>query len=127
MNLKQSFGICLKRLREQRSLTQEQLAEMINKTGDGISQIERGVIAPSFDTLELLSRALGVPVRDLFGIDETEVSPKRAKLLADLMDSTRALTTDDLELAVRQVGLVVEHRRIPKTARDRPRPKSGDH
>ena len=124
--MKQSFGICLKRLREQRNLTQEQLAEMINKTGDGISQIERGVIAPSFDTLELLSKALGLPVRDLFGIDETEVSPKRAKLLADLLDSTHKLSTDDLELAVKQVGLVAEHRRAPKTARDRPRPKSGD-
>lgn len=120
--MKQSFGLCLKRLREQRNLTQEQLAEMIGKTGDGISQIERGIIAPSFETLDLLAKALGVPVRDLFGIDEAEASPKRARLLADLMDSTRALSMDDLEMAVRQVGLVAEYRKAPKAARERPKP-----
>ena len=119
MNLKQSLGVSLKRLREQRGLTQEQLAEMIGKTGDGISQMERGVIAPSFETLELLAKALGVSVRDLFGVDEAETSPKRARLLADLMDSIRDMPMDDLEMVVKQVGLVAEHRKPEKRPRDR--------
>ena len=119
MNLKKSFGLCLRRLRDERGLTQQQLADMIDKTSDGISQMERGVIAPSFETLEPLAKALGVPVRDLFSIGEAETSPKRTRLLADLTHSIRDLSEDDLEMAVRQVGLVAEYRKPKKRPRER--------
>ena len=46
--------------------TQEQLAEAAEISVDFLSSMERGVNAPSFETLEKLSQALDVPVKELF-------------------------------------------------------------
>lgn len=65
-DLKQKFGKRLRQLRRERGLTQEQLAEASDLSVDFISLLERGVNAPSFETLEALATILGVPVSDLF-------------------------------------------------------------
>lgn len=64
--LRASFGNRLRQLRLQRSMTQESLAESAGVSVDLISNIERGVNAPSFKTLEKLAKSLHVPVKDLF-------------------------------------------------------------
>jgi transcriptional regulator with XRE-family HTH domain len=69
-NLKTNFGQNLKRLRKTRKLTQEQLAESIGVSVDFISNVERGINGPSFDTLEKLAAVLGVAVVELFQFDE---------------------------------------------------------
>ena len=46
----------LKRLREKRGLTQEQLAEKVMVTRQAVSRWENGETQPSTDTLKLLSR-----------------------------------------------------------------------
>jgi transcriptional regulator with XRE-family HTH domain len=60
------FGKRLVELRTQNGMTQERLAEAANISADFISLIERGIRAPSFVTLERLSKALGVPVNEFF-------------------------------------------------------------
>ena len=65
-DLRKKFGKRLKTLRRQAGLTQEQLAEATNISVDFISLVERGINAPSFDNLEKLAKALGVPYRELF-------------------------------------------------------------
>jgi DNA-binding XRE family transcriptional regulator len=56
----------LKTLREQRELTQVQLAKKVRVTQPYISKLEAGDKAnPSLDVLKRLARALGVPVTDL--------------------------------------------------------------
>ena len=60
------FGRKLRQLRRQRSMTQESLAEGAGVSVDLISNIERGINAPSFETLEKLARSLRVSVKDLF-------------------------------------------------------------
>jgi len=47
-------------------MTQETLAEALNKTPEFISNIERGINAPSFETLEKLETALDLPISELF-------------------------------------------------------------
>ena len=47
-------------------MTQEQFAEYVSVSVDFLSLIERGVNAPSFETLEQMSRRLRLPVRTLF-------------------------------------------------------------
>ena len=69
-NLRAQFGHRLARLRKQRKLTQEKLAEAANISVDFISLMERGQRAPSFDTLERLANALNIKVADLFDFDE---------------------------------------------------------
>jgi transcriptional regulator with XRE-family HTH domain len=64
------FGARLKQLREEKELTQEQLAEVIDVTPQHLSDIERGKYAPRFDKLPLIARTLGKPIRELFFFPE---------------------------------------------------------
>lgn len=59
MNLK-VIGIQIKRAREKKHLTQEQLAEMVNLSTTHISVIERGVKAPKLETFIDIANALDV-------------------------------------------------------------------
>lgn len=65
-DLKQQFGKRLKQLREERGLTQSQLAELIQVEPITISNIEVGRNGAHFKTIEKLTEALGVKARDLF-------------------------------------------------------------
>lgn len=65
-----SFGTRLRYFRKERKLTQEQLAEAVNVSVEFISNVERGVNAPSFRTLEKLSYILKIPVKDFFDFEK---------------------------------------------------------
>jgi transcriptional regulator with XRE-family HTH domain len=47
-------------------MTQEIFAEKLGISVDFLSLIERGISAPSFNTLENISKQLRLPVTDLF-------------------------------------------------------------
>jgi len=68
--LKILFGKRLKQLRRNKGLTQAQLAEAARVSVDLISNIERGVNAPSFDTVEKICEVLGIEAQYLFRFDE---------------------------------------------------------
>lgn len=70
--LRVQFGRRLRYLRRLRDLTQDQLAEAAGLSVDQISNIERGVNAPSFAALERLAAALHVGVPDLFDFGASE-------------------------------------------------------
>ncbi len=59
------MGICLRKIREQASLSLRQLAEQSGVDFSTIHRIEKGDESPRFATLEKLAKALGVSVRDL--------------------------------------------------------------
>ena len=67
--LRVQFGKKLRDLRKERGKTQEQLAEAASISVDFLSLVERGINAPSFETLEKLAYALDVPVKQLFNFD----------------------------------------------------------
>ena len=60
------LGAQLRRLRLDRRLTQETLAELASLNYKYIGRIELGKADPGADVLVRLARALGVPVGDLF-------------------------------------------------------------
>ena len=70
--LRGQFGQKLRNLRKQNGVTQEQLAEASSISVDFLSLIERGINAPSFETLEKLACALNVPVKQLFNFESSE-------------------------------------------------------
>jgi transcriptional regulator with XRE-family HTH domain len=65
-SLRLQFGRRLRQLRRQKDMTQEQLAEAVGVSVEFLSNLERGINAPSFETLEKLAQALSVPVMELF-------------------------------------------------------------
>lgn len=67
--LKKQFGKRVQALRISAKMTQEQLANDVGITIESISNIERGIHGPSFDTLEKLADAFQLPVKQLFIFD----------------------------------------------------------
>ena len=64
--LRKKFGLRLRDIRVQRRMTQEQFAEALDISVDFLSLVERGISAPSFETLDRISRRLRIPVAALF-------------------------------------------------------------
>lgn len=103
MSLKLRVGGRLREIRKFRGLTQEGLAERIERSVDAVSALERGLALPSFETLEKLAAALDVPVRDFFDV-EVGSSDARMLLLTRLMMQARTLSDADLEIALDQIA-----------------------
>ena len=66
-----AFGIAVKRLRLERGLTQENLAEKAELHVNSVSLIERGLNPPALDTICSLADSLDVKVSDLLARMET--------------------------------------------------------
>ncbi|PCI02595.1 MAG: hypothetical protein COB78_12740 [Hyphomicrobiales bacterium] len=100
-NLKQKIGLRVKAARAQKGMTQPQLAEVINKAFETVSNIERGKTAPNFQTLLDISVALGVPMRNFFdGVENSEPENKRQELV--IQSQVLAGQMDELTLALWQ-------------------------
>ena len=64
--LRKQFGKKLRSIRKRRDMTQEEFAELLDISVDFLSLVERGLNAPSFESIEAFSITLGIPVRDFF-------------------------------------------------------------
>lgn len=67
-----SFGAHVKRLREVRRLTQEELAERSELAADTIRRLEHQDFSPSLRTLRKLCKGLGISVSAIFNSFELE-------------------------------------------------------
>ena len=94
--LKQNIGLRVKAARQQKGLTQAQLAEAIDKAFETISNIERGKTAPNFSTLYDIANVLGLPMREFFELEDVDVSDARQRLLMQL--NTMIAQMDDRQL-----------------------------
>lgn len=93
-NLRKLFGSSLRGCRRARGLTQAQLAEATDLSLEMIGRLERGVTAPSFETIAALVDALKVPVAALFGARETRIEGERGECLGRI-DRALANTPDN--------------------------------
>lgn len=91
------FGDHLKRLRNTRKLTQEELAERSDLSVDAIRRIERGSFSPSLDTLGKLSQGLDVSLKTLFHGFERE----RSDGVAEICDFLTSRSGREVKLAWR--------------------------
>ncbi|HKT73237.1 MAG TPA: helix-turn-helix transcriptional regulator [Steroidobacteraceae bacterium] len=114
MKLQDRVALRIRTIRKRRGLTQDELAEKIDRTGDAVSQLERGKSLPSFETLERLAVALDVPIRDFFDVSRSVESSQRTKLNTALLDIAGRLSEKDLQMAVNLLTVIVESRRHPK-------------
>lgn len=95
-SLKEQVGALVRHHRKRLGWSQDQLATQAERSVEMINRIERGRIAPSFDTLEALSQALSVPVRDFFGVGPHAASSTADTPMARLIGRVAALDPADL-------------------------------
>ena len=74
-------GGVIRRLREKRKLTQEELAGMIHVSGKAVSKWETGAGFPDISLLEPLSEALGISVIELLSGEDIRNSNKHSDIL----------------------------------------------
>jgi transcriptional regulator with XRE-family HTH domain len=65
----------IKRLRQDRGLTQQQLASKADLAMTTVHRIESDAVEPTVSTLEAIARALDVSLSDLLADDEPQPTP----------------------------------------------------
>lgn len=76
-DLKRRFGGRVQALREGAGLTQEQLAEKIDRSVDTVSNIERGAYGTRIEVAGRIAEVLGVSLPELF--EFSEIDPDRQR------------------------------------------------
>ena len=103
-----NFGLKIKKLRKAKGLSQEELAESIDKTVDTISSIERGLSSPRIETAIELAKILDIPLHELFQVNELPTKDKvRAELLDDINDLLKSQPADLLDTMLEQTKQLV--------------------
>ncbi|WP_145701652.1 helix-turn-helix domain-containing protein [Azospirillum baldaniorum] len=105
MDRKIAFGLRLRAIRKAQGMSQEQFAELLDRSPDAVSNMERGINLPSVETLIRLSDKLDIPLGHLFAaLDAVEgTDGKRVSLESALAENARRLTLRDLEIALKQI------------------------
>ena len=67
MRLAQIFGQNVRRVRKERGLSQEALADEVGLAVTYVGQIERGIRNPTLDVVERFAKVLGTEPLDLLG------------------------------------------------------------
>lgn len=73
-DLKAAFGEVLKEIRIKKELTQQQLADYSGMDRAYISELERGLLIPSLETVFKLARQLRIKPRDLINMVDEKIS-----------------------------------------------------
>ena len=101
------LAVAMKRRRKEMGISQEQLAELIEKSTAFVGQLERGDSLPGIETLGLIIRRLGIDANYLFS-DEfssddedlsrvlgliAQMSPRKRKMIVKIV--TALFDSDD--------------------------------
>jgi transcriptional regulator with XRE-family HTH domain len=113
-----AVGLRIRAIRERRGLTRAELARRIGRSARTLSAVERGRTLPGFDILRRLAAVLGVSIVDFF--QPAGGGPHLIALHAQLHDAARALSVEDLELAVGIFRILANER--GDTPEERPPP-----
>jgi len=102
------IGISIARIRKDRELTQAQLAEMIDTTVETISRLERGVSVPSLKTLEKISKALHVQLKELLSFEYPTFKKPSAKEGEKLLAYLQTKRPEDIRMCYRILKNIFE-------------------
>ncbi|MGO7651725.1 helix-turn-helix transcriptional regulator [Rhizobium ruizarguesonis] len=110
MALAKDIGIRIRKLRLLKKLKQRELGELIGRTEDAVSQMERGINVPTLETLVSVSRALAVSLDELVQpIENLGDSDKRRYRLAEAHASLIKMSDRQLDLATKLLDVMAAH------------------
>lgn len=95
--MSQSIGKNIRKLRKERNLTQEELAELLNVSPQAISKWENEVGMPDISQIIPLASVFGVSTDLLFGISGSNEQNAVEKIIEDLHIKNKNLEIDDYE------------------------------
>ena len=90
-------GQAIQRIRKERGMTQEDLADKSDITSNTVSRIERGLLIPALPTLIDICNALGTGADSILAAYITADTPIRWSLLAKKLDGLDADKQDKIE------------------------------
>ncbi|MGE4280234.1 MAG: helix-turn-helix domain-containing protein [Magnetospirillum sp.] len=109
--LKQAVGQNVRTARLACGLTQEDLAERVNRTTETVSNIERGKNPPSLETLHDIAAALGCSLDVLVLGAGRPISPARLRNEARLTHMLHTFSDSDLETALQMLEVFAQRKR----------------
>lgn len=108
-DVQKEFGLRVRENRKRCGLTQENLAEVIDKSVDTISNVERGFLSTRIKTAADIARALDMPLSDLFYAPPTSQEDRdRECLLRDLNELVDHCSLRSLEAVIQVVSTIIE-------------------
>ncbi len=84
MTLKQDLGQRIQKLRKDRKITQEQLAELVGIDPKNISRIENGNNYPTAENLTSIAAALQVEIYELFVFNDIPIETMKTEIINSL-------------------------------------------
>lgn len=103
-----AFGKKIRQLRKAKNLSQEELAEMIDKTVDTVSNVERGISSTRIDTAHAIATALDVQLYELFqAVDVPPADKEKAALLDEVHSLLKQQPLELLQMIRDQVKHLV--------------------
>ena len=79
-----TIGENIRKLRREKDMTQERLAELLGVTYQSVSRWENGTAYPDMELLPPLAQLFGVSVDALLGMPEEEKLARSKKMISDL-------------------------------------------
>lgn len=104
------IGKRIRILRKRMRLTQSQLAELVDLSEDSIGKIERGVNAPTTDTLLKIAAGLKITLSELLG-ETLEKAKSQHKALNDFMKYLKTKSAHDVGLIHKIAVMIFEKRK----------------
>lgn len=98
------FGKNIKRLRKERDLTQENLADYLGVTFQAISKWERGEGYPDITTLPNIASFFNVTIDDLLGINQAKIEEELSALIEEYDNLSDVQTKNEVLNKMKQVS-----------------------
>lgn len=97
MGIREEFGEKIKRMRQNRGLTQEQLAEAVDISQRALSAIERGENFVTSETIDKLLKTLNTTSEELFALNHLK---PQEELLEEINKNISKLTQNPQKLEI---------------------------
>jgi transcriptional regulator with XRE-family HTH domain len=105
--IQREFGKRVGALRRRQGLTQDQLADVIGKSVDTVSNIERGFSSTRISTASSIASVLGVTLSDLFRPPADSEAERSRQILIDRLSGIIDGCNDSTLEAVIEVAAIV--------------------